>query len=665
MSSEFDIITVMSRKKLEYRKEFFDRDYSAKEAYLRVWKYARRYRLRLVAGILFGMLTAGTLLPLYQIIQPVLAQVESSPAVSDISAGGKPADAGDCQTEASAVAAPRVDRQAGKLNRQFAKIRRWASKIGFDLQDENDALGLPVLLAVLLIVPLFALARCAFVFMNHYFLAWAAMRTVRDIRCDIFRHIQAQSMQFFGRIDVGQLMTRATTDPQQVQQIVQQVLQEIAQAPFEIAVSVGFIVWSAIQNDMLPTLGLIVVGFPLFMCPVVFLSKRIRRWSRKALERFSLVGSRIHEVLTCIRVVKAYDTAEYENRRYEEANNQTLKATMKALRWGLLVGPAVEGVGILLIGVFILWCFFMQIKFSAIIPMLAPLLIIYKPLKQLSRLQVQVEQGRAALSRIWSILDVAMELPERPNAVAKNAFDTKIVFKDVSFRYDTAERDAVAHASFEIRRGAFVAVVGGTGSGKSTLSSLLARFFDPREGSITIDGVDLRDLRIADLRRMVGSVQQETLLFNDSIENNIKYGSIEASHEEVVAAAKMANAHEFIVSQPGGYERETGEKGFALSGGERQRIAIARAILKNPPILILDEATSALDTVTERLVQDAINKLMKDRTTFAIAHRLSTIRNADLILVMQDGAIVERGTHDELFALGGVYRKLCDMQNQR
>ena len=210
-----------------------------------------------------------------------------------------------------------------------------------------------------------------------------------------------------------------------------------------------------------------------------------------------------------------------------------------------------------------------------------------------------------------------------------------------------------------------MAVVGGTGSGKSTLSSLLARFFDPREGSITIDGVDLRDLRIADLRRMVGSVQQETLLFNDSIENNIKYGSIEASHEEVVAAAKMANAHEFIVSQPGGYEREAGEKGFALSGGERQRIAIARAILKNPPILILDEATSALDTVTERLVQDAINKLMKDRTTFAIAHRLSTIRNADLILVMQDGAIVERGTHDELFALGGVYRKLCDMQNQR
>ena len=194
------------------------------------------------------------------------------------------------------------------------------------------------------------------------------------------------------------------------------------------------------------------------------------------------------------------------------------------------------------------------------------------------------------------------------------------------------------------------------------MSGLLARFYDPREGRITMDGVDLRDLHVADLRALVGSVMQETLLFNDTIEENIKYGSPDATHEQIVAAAKMANAHDFIMAQPEGYARNVGEKGFALSGGERQRIAIARAILRNPPILILDEATSALDTVTERLVQDAIDNLMKDRTTFAIAHRLSTIRNADLILVMQGGRIVERGTHAELFAANGVYRKLCDMQ---
>ena len=258
-----------------------------------------------------------------------------------------------------------------------------------------------------------------------------------------------------------------------------------------------------------------------------------------------------------------------------------------------------------------------------------------------------------------------MELPENAKAVSKVSFDDKIVFDNVSFRYDTAEADAVKNAAFELSRGKMVAVVGGTGSGKSTLSGLLARFYDPRSGNVVMDGVDLRDIKVDDLRKLVGAVTQEAILFNDTIEENIRYGTPDATHEEIVTAAKLANAHDFIMAQPGGYGRVVGEKGFALSGGERQRIAIARAILRNPPILILDEATSALDTVTERLVQDALVNLMKNRTVFAIAHRLSTIRNADLILVMDHGEIVERGTHDELYGMNGVYRKLCDMQHQK
>ncbi len=650
-----------------YLKEFFDRDYTAKEAYARVWQYARRYKLRIFTGVLCGMLTAGTLLPLYQAIQPTLARVESQsvepkpkeqPEVSEVPMTQSVV----AQTK---VTSKEAQREEKVLEKKLGKLAKWAEKMGFQLQGDDDAIGLPLLFLIIVVVPVVALARLGLVFLNHYCLAWAGMRTVRDIRCDILKHVQEQSMQFHGRIDVGQLMSRCTGDPQQIQTIIQSVLQELAQAPFEIVVSIGFIIWSAVQNDMLMTLGVIVVGFPMFMVPVVTLSKAIRKWSRRALERQALVGSRIHEILTCIKAVKAYHTEEYENERYARANDSTLKATMRALRWGLAVGPAVETVGIFLICAFIVWCFVMGVKLSAIIPMLAPLLMIYKPLKQLSRLQVQIEQGRAALARVWSVLDVDMKLPEKANPVRASTFADKIAFENVSFRYDTADRDAVHGASFEIPRGKVVAVVGGTGSGKSTMSALLARFFDPREGRITLDGVDLRDLCIADLRRLVGSVQQETLLFNDTIENNIKYGSPNATHDEVVAAAKLANAHDFILSQPEGYNRLAGEKGFALSGGERQRVAIARAILKNPPILILDEATSALDTVTERIVQDAINNLMKERTVFAIAHRLSTIRTADLILVMQDGEIVERGTHDELYAANGVYRKLCDMQHQK
>ena len=655
--------------KATYKQEFFDREYTAKEAYSRLWGFAKKYRFRLVMGVLCGMLTAGTLVPMFSLIQPALAKVEQRQTGGAVTAPvGEDADG----TVKGASSVPSASRRpgadaAGKpkgLLKDYGKAKAFAAKIGFDLQDDDEALGLPLLFAIIVLLPLIALLRCGLVFLNHSCLAWAGMKTVRDIRCELLRCINAQSMQFHGRIDVGQLMSRCTSDPQQVQLIIQTVLQEIAQAPFEIAVSIGFIAWTAVQNGMLPTLGILAIGFPCFMAPVIFLSKRIRKWSRKALERFSLVGSRIHEILTCVRAVKAYNTEAYEQRRYEQANDQTLKATLRALRWGLLVGPAVETVGIFLLCAFLVWCFASNVRLSAIVPMIAPLLIAYKPIKQLSKLQVQVEQGRAALARLWSVMDVHMELPERSaECGARSAeFKDRVVFEDVTFRYETAETDAVSHATFEIPRGKMVAVVGGTGSGKTTMSGLLSRFYDPTSGRVTLDGTDLRDLRIADLRKLIGAVQQETLLFNDTIEENVKYGSPDATHDEVVAAAKMANAHDFIVSQPEGYGRLCGEKGFALSGGERQRIAIARAILRNPPILILDEETSALDTVTEKLVQDALENLMQNRTVFAIAHRLSTIRNADLILVMDGGRIVERGTHDELYAKNGVYRKLCDMQ---
>ena len=658
---------------IDYRREFFDRDYTIREAYGRLWAYARKYRIRLIAGVVLSVLTAGTLVPLFQVVQPALEKVSQNERLQTLRE--ESADSGEARSHAldldghssksgwdAASPLGRKMAEKSKLPSWYPKVERLARKCGITLQDESGAMGGALVLIIVVVIPLVACLRLALIFLSQYCLAWTGAHVVADLRVDILRNIQSQPMQFYGRIDVGQLMTRAAGDPQMVQAVIQSMLAELARAPFEILVSVGFIVWFAISNHMFATLAVIVVGMPAFMAPVLGLGKVIRKWSRRMLERNSVVGKRVHEILTCVRVVKAYDTAEFENRKYAAVNRNLLSTTLRATRWGLLVAPMVETVGILLICAFVVWCFATQVTLANVLPMLAPLLLVYKPIKQMANLQVSIEITQASLQRIWSILDVDMRLPEKADAPTKGAFEDKVVFDDVTFRYDTADHDAVSHATFEIGRGQMVAVVGGTGSGKTTMSGLLARFFDPQSGRVTMDGVDLRDMRISDLRTLVGSVQQETILFNDTIEENIRYGSPNATHEQVVAAAKMANAHEFIMSQPEGYSRMAGEKGFALSGGERQRIAIARAILRNPPILILDEATSALDTVTEKLVQDALENLMKNRTVFAIAHRLSTIRNADLILVMDHGEIVERGTHDGLYAKDGVYRKLCDMQ---
>ena len=657
---------VMAKGHQKYHREFFDRDYSVREAYGRIWKYARKYKFRLFAGVLCGMLTAGTLVPFFQIVQPTLQHVEGH----DNAVSAAKSETAETTTAPQTSAKPmnafeKKIAKNSKLPGWYPKVEKFAAKFGISLQNEKGGIGGALLLIVCIVVPVVALARLALQYLNHYCLSWAGAHAVADIRQELLEHVQRQGLQFFGRVDVGQLMTRISSDPHQIQTILSVILSEIAMAPFEIIVAIGFIVWFAIANHMMPTLLLILVGFPIFVLPVQMIGKKVKKWARRTMQRNSMIGAKIHEILTCIKVVKSYNTEEFENRRYAATNRYLLKSTMRALRIGLMVGPTVETVGIILICFFLVWCFATDVKISDVVPMLAPLLIIYKPVKQLSKLQVQIDTSMAALSRIYSVLDLDMELPEKPDAARKPSFDRGIVFDKVSFTYDTAESEAVKDVSFELPCGKMVAVVGGTGSGKSTMAGLLARFFDPQKGSISMDGTDIRNLAVSDLRRLVGAVTQEAILFNDTIEENIRYGSPEATFEQVVEAARLANAHDFIMSQPDGYSRIVGEKGFALSGGERQRIAIARAILRNPPILILDEATSALDTVTERLVQDALTNLMKDRTVFAIAHRLSTIRHADLILVMDRGEIVERGTHDELYAAGGAYRRLCDMQHQK
>lgn len=651
-------------KRKEYRKEFFDREYKAREVYPRLWKLVGRYRARVFVGVFCGLISAGALMPFYQMIQPVAAEVPMTSEACPPEGGGAAAEVQAPKGTPPSVVERKMAK-AAKAPGWLKEVERLAEKAGVSVKDEKGGLSGRMLLIVLVAMPLVLGFRALMVFLNHYCLTWSVTKVVADLRLDMLRHVQRQSMQFHGRVDVGQLMARMTGDPNQLARVFPVILAELAIAPFEIAVSLFFIVLFALENNLASLLLILVVAVPAFTLILAALGRKMRKWTKKSLERSSVIGADIHEVLTCVRTVKAYHTEERENGVFRKVYDHLNKSVLRAQRLSLLTSPLAESLGILLIGLALVGCLVLKVPVLDLVPLVAPALMIYQPIKELSKLQVQIQDSMAGLSRIFSLLDCHMELSEAANPRSLREFSSAMRFEDVVFRYETADASAVDHVSFELKRGMSIAVVGATGSGKSTMGALLQRFYDPQGGRITVDGVDLKDLAIADVHRLVGAVLQETLLFNDTIEENIRYGIPGATHEQVVAAAKAANAHDFIMSQPGGYDRTVGEKGFALSGGERQRIAIARALLLNPPILVLDEATSALDTVTEHLVQQALENLMANRTVFSIAHRLSTVRNADLILVMDRGRVVESGTHDELFAAQGVYRKLCDTQMRK
>lgn len=660
-------------------REWFDRDYTGKEVYRRLWDFARRYKGLIFTGAFLGMLTGGAWAPLFSVIQPMINGVQASTekaAIERFEATQASAPVAQqpalqkAQTAVSMVTkeAEAPTSKASKLERQSKKEAEKYQKY-LDLATKHlEKVGITgptaTLLVFSVVVALAIFLKMLTQYLNHYYLVKAGMKVVMDVRNAMFKHLQDQSLSFHGRSDVGRLMSRCTGDPEIIRTLISQTMSDLCRAPFEILTAILFICYFAVKNDMASLLLIAVIGFPACMFPIVWVGKLIRTWSKRLMEQSAGIGSRFHENLTCIKVVKAYHTEVLETQKYEDFNLVAFKMCMRATRWSILVTPLTETVAFILAAIFVAYCLSTGHGLAEIIPLIPPFLILYKPMKQLGRLQVALENGRAALQRIFSLLDVHQELQEKPDALPLKAFNDKLTFNNVSFGYSAEKELVIKDASFTIRPGEMYAVVGSTGSGKSTLANLLARFYDVTDGSITLDGHDLRDYRIVDVRQLIGAVTQEALLFNATIAENIAYGTPNATQEAIEEAAKLANAHDFIMAHPDGYQRKVGEKGFVLSGGERQRVAIARAILKNPPILILDEATSALDTVTEQQVQAAINNLMKNRTTFAIAHRLSTIRQANCILVLDHGVIAERGTHDELYAKGGIYRKLNDIQNQ-
>lgn len=645
-------------------REWFDRDYSSREVYGRLWRAARRYWLMIALGVVCGMAVGGSWLPVFQMLQPALKELQTAGSPAQVESVAEVPVQAATEVVTSADATPVATQpKAQNIPSWLVKTEQVAGYVGISVRDERGELKGSFLILAVLVLPLVLLFRLLTVFLNNYCLRWVSVHVIKDLRNQIFAHLQKQSLHFFGRIEVGRIMSRALGDPQQIDSVMSVTIAELCRAPFEILTALGFVIYFAIEHEMLVMIAIAVIGYPLCMWPIVLIGKWVRKWSRRMMECSAVLQSDLVENLTGIRLVKACNTEALEINRFAEKNRQVVKTTLRAVRLSLFVSPVTETVSILLAALFLLICYWGGKSFADILPLLVPFVVAYKPIKSLGKLQTSLERGRAALVRVYSLLDLDTALPEPQNPVEVTDFQRAIAFNNVSFSYATGKQ-TLKGISFELPRGKTVAVVGSTGSGKSTLANLLCRFYDPTEGSITLDGTPLNRIAPRNLRQLIGIVTQETVLFNTTIAENIAYGLKEVSKDAIIRAAQLANAHDFIMSHPDGYDRIVGDKGFVLSGGERQRIAIARAILRNPPILVLDEATSALDTVTEQQVQLAITHLMENRTTFAIAHRLSTIRKADMILVLDHGTIIERGTHAELYAQGGAYRKLCDIQHQ-
>lgn len=510
---------------------------------------------------------------------------------------------------------------------------------------------------VCLAIPLAMMFRGICSYMNAYCMLWVSQRVLDDIRNEVYRHTLGQSMEFFNRQKAGELVQTVFNQTRMAQQALTTVASDLVKQPISILSALAVLFW----HDWKFTLGALTL-FPLCLLPVVLISKKVRKSGAREEEEAGQLMVLMHEAFAGVRVVKTHAREDYEVERFKRANQSMLRFVMRWRKALELTGPLVETVASLGISAALVYAWYFKMQVGDFTALLGGLVLLYPAFKALSRVQLMMQKCLASTTKVFELLDRPPAIVDRPDAQPLQETRGEIRFDQVSFTYTGKEMPAVHSLDLVIPQGTTCALVGQSGAGKSTVLALLQRLYEVQSGAISIDGRDIRTITQASLRENIATVSQDTFLFHDTILQNIRYGRLDATREEIEQAARLAYAHDFIMAQPQGYDTVVGDKGCNLSGGQQQRISIARALLKDAPILLLDEAMSALDSESERAIQAAVETLSRGRTVIAIAHRLSTILKADQIVVMEGGAIVEIGAHAQLYQRDGQYRKLYDLQ---